>query len=75
MTLTICVAIPPNGRTFLPTRHRAHRLQSVLRLSAVGSGKTALIERVVPLLVTLGASDSLIQQMGVETPARLLCWV
>jgi phosphotriesterase-related protein len=39
-----------------------------------GFGYAHILTRVVPLLKTLGASDELIHQMGVESPARLLCW-
>jgi phosphotriesterase-related protein len=39
-----------------------------------GFGYAHILKHVVPLLRTLGASEELVQQMGVETPARLLCW-
>ncbi len=48
--------------------------QKMQLTSRGGFGYAHILARVVPLLQTLGASDSLIQQMGVATPARLLCW-
>jgi phosphotriesterase-related protein len=48
--------------------------QKMQLTSRGGFGYAHILARVVPLLKTLGASNELIQQMGVETPARLLCW-
>jgi len=48
--------------------------QKMQLTSRGGFGYAHILTRVVPLLRTLGASESLIHQMGVETPARLLCW-
>jgi phosphotriesterase-related protein len=48
--------------------------QKMQLTSRGGFGYAHILARVVPLLRMLGGSESLIQQMGVETPARLLCW-
>jgi phosphotriesterase-related protein len=48
--------------------------QKMQLTSRRGYGYAHILTRVVPLLQTLGASDELIQ-IGVRTPARLLCWV
>jgi phosphotriesterase-related protein len=48
--------------------------QKMQLTSRGGFGYAHILTRVVPLLETLGASESLIDQMGVKTPARLLCW-
>jgi phosphotriesterase-related protein len=49
--------------------------QKMQLTSRGGFGYAHILTRVVPLLQTLGASDDLIEHMGVLTPARLLCWV
>jgi phosphotriesterase-related protein len=48
--------------------------QKMQLTSRGGFGYAHILTRVVPLLRTLGASEGLLQQMGVATPARLLCW-
>ncbi|MBV9600271.1 MAG: hypothetical protein JOZ87_25895 [Chloroflexi bacterium] len=48
--------------------------QKMQLTSRGGFGYAHILRRGVPLLRTLGASDELLQQMGVETPAHLLCW-
>jgi predicted metal-dependent phosphotriesterase family hydrolase len=48
--------------------------QKMQLTSRGGFGYAHILARVVPLLQTLGATDELIRQMGIETPARLLCW-
>jgi phosphotriesterase-related protein len=48
--------------------------QKMQLTSRGGFGYAHILTRVVPLLKTLGGSDDLIHQVGVETPARLLCW-
>lgn len=48
--------------------------QKMQLTSRGGFGYAHILTRVVPLLKTLGASDELIHQMGVATPARMLCW-
>jgi phosphotriesterase-related protein len=48
--------------------------QKMQLTSRGGFGYEHILMRVVPLLKTLGGSDEFIRQIGVETPARLLCW-
>lgn len=48
--------------------------QKMQLTSRGGFGYAHILTRVVPLLEVLGASRTLIQQMGVGTPARLLGW-
>ncbi len=48
--------------------------QKMQLTSRGGFGYAHLLKRVVPLLRTLGATEELLGQIGVATPARLLCW-
>jgi phosphotriesterase-related protein len=48
--------------------------QKMQLTSRGGFGYDHILTRVVPLLLSLGASESFLHQMGVLTPARLLCW-
>ena len=48
--------------------------QKMQLTSRGGFGYAHILTRVVPLLRSLGASEAVIQRIGVTTPARLLCW-
>jgi phosphotriesterase-related protein len=49
--------------------------QKMQLTSRGGFGYAHIPTRVIPLLRTLGAAEEFLNQMGVITPARLLCWV
>jgi phosphotriesterase-related protein len=48
--------------------------QKMQLTSRGGFGYAHIPTRIVPLLRELGAAEGFVRQMGIDTPARLLCW-